>query len=315
MSKPHILQMGPYPAWDVGALDARFTMHRYFEASDKEAFIRQHANEIRGIATRGELGAKRDLIAALPNLEIISVYGVGYDAVDLDAARERGIRVTNTPDVLTKDVADLAVTMMLAQARGIVAGDAWVRTGNWAEKGPLSLQRRAFGQKVGILGMGRIGMEVARRLVGFDMEIAYTNRSPRNDAPNFTFIDNALALAEWSDVLFVTLTGGAATRHIVNESVIHALGPNGLLVNVSRASNIDELALLDALETGRLGAAALDVFEGEPRLDPRFRRLSNVLLQPHHGSATEETRRAMGALMLDNLSAHFDGRPLPTHVL
>lgn len=315
MTKPHILQMGAYPAWDVEALEARFTLHRYFEADDKAAFVAKHAGDIRGIATRGELGAGRAIIEALPNLEVISVYGVGFDAVDLDAARQRGIRVTNTPDVLTKDVADLAVAMMLAQSRAVVAGDDWVRSGNWAEKGNMPVQRRVFGKKAGILGLGRIGYEVARRLVGFDMDIAYCDVAPRDFAKGWTFIDTAEGLAERSDFLFVTLTGGPATRHVVNKTVIEALGPAGSLINVSRASNVDEVALLDALESGRLGWAALDVFEGEPRLNPRFTKLDNVLLQPHQASATEETRRAMGRLVLDNLSAHFEGRPLPTPVL
>ena len=315
MTKPHILQMGAYPAWDVEALEARFTLHRYFEAEDKPAFVAQRANEIRGIATRGELGANRALIEALPRLEVISVYGVGFDAVDLDAARQRGIRVTNTPDVLTKDVADLAIAMMLAQSRAVVAGDDWVRSGKWAQQGNLPLQHRVFGKKAGILGLGRIGFEVARRLSGFDMDIAYCDVAPRDFAKDWTFVENATALAERSDFLFVTLTGGPATRHVVNQGVIEALGPRGSLINVSRASNIDENALLDALESGKLGWAALDVFEGEPRLNPRFTQLDNVLLQPHQASATEETRRAMGALVLDNLAAHFEGRPLPTPVL
>lgn len=315
MTKPHILQMGAYPTWDVEALEARFTLHRYFEAEDKAAFVAQRANDIRGIATRGELGANRALIEALPRLEVISVYGVGFDAVDLDAARQRGIRVTNTPDVLTKDVADLAIAMMLGQSRAVVAGDDWVRSGKWAAQGNLPLQRRVFGKRAGILGLGRIGFEVARRLSGFDMDIAYCDVAPRDFAKDWTFVDNAKALAERSDFLFVTLTGGPATRHVVNQAVIEALGPQGSLINVSRASNIDENALLDALESGKLGWAALDVFEGEPRLNPRFTQLDNVLLQPHQASATEETRRAMGALVLDNLAAHFEGRPLPTPVL
>lgn len=315
MTKPHILQMGAYPAWDVEALEARFTLHRYFEAEDKAAFVAQRANEIRGIATRGELGANRALIEALPRLEVISVYGVGFDAVDLDAARQRGIRVTNTPDVLTKDVADLAIAMMLGQSRAVVAGDDWVRSGKWAQQGNMPLQRRVFGKRAGILGLGRIGYEVARRLSGFDMDIAYCDVAPRDFAKDWTFVGNAAALAERSDFLFVTLTGGPATRHVVNQGVIEALGPTGSLINVSRASNIDETALLDALESGKLGWAALDVFEGEPRLNPRFTQLDNVLLQPHQASATEETRRAMGALVLDNLAAHFEGRPLPTPVL
>lgn len=314
-TKPDILQMGAYPAWDVEALESRFTLHRYFEATDKAAFIAERAPIIRGIATRGELGANRQLIEALPKLEIISVYGVGYDAVDLETARSRNLRVSNTPDVLTKDVADLGVGMMLAQTRGIVGAEHWVRSGQWAEKSNYPLQRRAFGKRVGILGLGRIGYEVAKRLAGFDMEIAYTDVAARDFAKDWTFVPDAVALARRSDFLFVTLTGGAATRHIVNRAVIEALGSEGMLINISRASNIDEDALLDALESGALGSAALDVFEGEPRLNSRFAKLPNVLLQPHQASGTIETRRAMGKLVFDNLAAHFDGLPLPTPVL
>lgn len=316
VNKPHILQMGAYPAWDVEALEQRFHLHRYFEADDRDAFLAEHGASVRAIATRGELGASGRIMAALPNLEIISVYGVGFDAMDLTAARARGIHVTNTPDVLTRDVADLAVAMMLAERRGIVGGEAWVRSGDWAAKGNFPLRRRVFGSRAGILGLGQIGYEVGRRLAGFDMDIAYTDMAPRTDVPaEWTFVADARALAERSDVLFVTLTGGPATRGIVGREVIEALGRDGLLVNVSRASNIDESALLDALETGRLGAAALDVFENEPRLDPRFAALPNVLLQPHQASGTVETRKAMGKLVLDNLAAHFDGRPLLTPVL
>lgn len=315
MTKPHILQMGAYPAWDVEALEERFVLHRYFEAADKPAFIAEHAPNIRGIATRGELGASRELIDVLPALEVISVYGVGYDAVNLDAARARGIKVTNTPDVLTKDVADLALAMMLASTRDVVGAEQWVRSGNWASQGNYPLQRRAFGKRAGVLGLGRIGFEVAKRLAGFDMDIAYCDVSARDFAKDWTFVDNARDLAARSDFLFVTLTGGAATRHVVNREVVDALGPQGTLINVSRASNIDEDALLDALEQGRLGWAALDVFEGEPRLNPRFTELSNVLLQPHQASGTVETRKAMGKLVLDNLAAHFDGAPVLTPVI
>lgn len=315
MSKIEILQVGPYPAWDEERLNANFTMHRYFETAEKTSFLRDNGADIRGIATRGELGASRAMIDALPKLEIISVYGVGYDAVDVSAARERGIRVTNTPDVLTKDVADLGVGMMLAQARGIVGADAWVKNGDWASKGLYPLTSRVHGKRVGILGFGRIGFEVARRLAGFDMDIAYSATAPKDVAKDWMFIADPIELASRSDFLFVTLSASSETRHIVSRDVIEALGPQGMLINISRASNIDEDALLDALENKTLGSAALDVFEGEPKLNPRFLRLDNVLLQPHMASGTLETRKAMGALVFDNLSAHFEGRPPPTPVL
>lgn len=315
MTKPDILQVGLYPDWDQVPLDEAFTMHRYFEAADKAAFLAAVGPRVRGIATRGELGANAAMIAACPNLEVISVYGVGYDAVDLAACRARGIRVTNTPDVLTNDVADLGVAMMLAQSRGILGAEAWVRDGSWVKRGLYPLRRKVWGRRAGVLGLGRIGFEVARRLVGFDMDIAYSDLGPKSYAEQWTFIADPVALAARSDFLFVTLAASAATRHVVGKAVIEALGPEGMLINISRASNVDEGALLDALEGGRLGSAALDVFDGEPNLNPRFLALPNVLLQPHHASGTIETRMAMGQLLRDNLSAHFEGRPLPTAVL
>ena len=315
MKTIEVLQVGPYPEWDEERLNKHFLMHRYFEADDKAAFLAEHGKAIRAIATRGELGASRAMIDALPKLEIVSVYGVGFDAVDLEAARARGIRVTNTPDVLTKDVADLGIAMMLAQARGVVGGEAWVKSGDWAGKGLYPLKSRVHGKRAGILGLGRIGYEVARRLAGFDMDIAYADTGPKDLAGDWTFVADPVELAARSDFLFVTLAASAETRHIVGRRVIEALGPEGMLINVSRASNVDEAALLDALEARTLGAAALDVFEGEPNLDPRFLALDNVLLQPHMASGTVETRKAMGRLVFDNLSAHFDGRPLPTPVL
>ena len=313
MSKPDLLQMGSLPEWDEGPLNAAFTVHRLFEAADKPAFLAEVGPRIRGIATRGDLGARADLLAACPNVEVVSIYGVGFDAVDLDVCRARGIKVGNTPDVLTDDCADLALGMWLALSRGIVAAEAHARSGDWVKSG-FPLQRKASGKRAGILGAGRIGQAVGRRLQGFDMDIAYSARSPRADL-TWQFITEAKALADWADVLFVTLAATAETRHIVNAEVLAALGAEGLLINISRAQNIDEGALLAALESGAIRGAALDVFEGEPKLDPRFTQLSNALLQPHHASGTHETRRAMGQLMRDNLAAHFAGRPLLASVL
>ncbi|NKJ38615.1 2-hydroxyacid dehydrogenase [Rhizobium sp. SG570] len=315
MDKPPILQIGPYPQWDQEPLDAAFQVHRYFEATDKAKLLAEVGPSIKAIATRGELGANRGMIEACPNLQLISVYGVGFDAVDLQACRERGIRVTNTPDVLTNDVADLGVAMMLCQSRGMLGAETWVRDGSWAEKGLYPLKRRVWGRRAGVLGLGRIGFEVAKRLKGFDLQIAYSDVEAKSFASDMKFVADPVELARQSNFLFVTLAASAATRHIVGREVIEALGPEGMLINISRASNIDEEALLEALETGKLGSAALDVFEGEPKLNPRFLALDNVLLQPHHASGTIETRKAMGQLVRDNLTAHFAGQPLPTPVL
>jgi lactate dehydrogenase-like 2-hydroxyacid dehydrogenase len=315
MAKPDILLVGPYPEWDLVELEAQYNVRKLYEAEDRDAFVQDHADNIRAIATRGELGASAELIARLPKLEIVSVYGVGYDAVNLDACRARGIRVTNTPDVLTNDVADLGVAMMLVQSRGMIGAETWVRDGSWVEKGLYPLKRRVWGRRAGVLGLGRIGFEVAKRLKGFDMDIAYSDVAAKPYAEGMTFIADPVELARHSDFLFVTLAASTVTRHIVSRHVIEALGPEGMLINISRASNIDEEALLAALESGALGSAALDVFEGEPKLDPRFLKLGNVLVQPHHASGTIETRKAMGKLVRDNLAAHFAGAALPTPVL
>ncbi len=315
MTKPQILQIGSYPDWDQVPLDAAFTCHRYFESADKAVFLAKVGPAVRAIATRGDLGASRAVIEACPQLELICVYGVGYDAVDLAACQARGIHVTNTPDVLSEDCADLAVAMMMCLARGMVAAEAWVRDGSWATKGGYPLQRRVWGRRASILGLGRIGVEVAKRLQGFGMDIAYSARSAKATPANWAYIADPVALAERSDFLFVTLSASAETRHIVGPEVIAALGPQGMLINISRAANVDEEALLTALETGALGSAALDVFEGEPKLNPRFVALPNVLLQPHHASGTVETRQAMGKLVRDNLGAHFAGKPLLTPVM
>jgi lactate dehydrogenase-like 2-hydroxyacid dehydrogenase len=315
MTKPHVLQMGAYPDWDMAPLEERFVMHKLFEAPDRAAFLAEVAPWVQAIATRGDLGAGADIIAACPKLEIIAVNGVGYDAVHLDSARARSIKVTNTPGVLDGECADIAVGMLLALARGMVGAEAWARSGDWAKKGPYPLTRRVWGQRAGILGLGRIGMELGKRLQGFGMKISYLARSPKPVPADWTFISDPVELAKASDFLFVTALANASTRHIVGPKVIEALGPNGMLFNISRAQNVDELALLDALEAGHIGGAGLDVFEGEPALNPRFTTLNNVLLQPHVGSGTVETRRAMGKLMLDNLVAHFGEQPLLTEVV
>lgn len=314
MSKPDLLQIGVLPEWVEHQLAQSFNVHRLIETPKRAGDLAELGQYIRVIATRGDLGARSEIIAACPALEMISIYGVGYDAVDLDSCRVRSIKVTNTPDVLTDDCADLAVGMWLALSRGIVAAERHTRSGDWATKGGFPLQHKASGKRAGILGAGRIGQAIGRRLQGFDMDIAYSARRPRGELP-WQFIADAAALAEWADVLFVTLAATADTYHIVSKKVISALGSEGLLVNISRAQNVDEKALLCALESGSLRGAALDVFEGEPKLDPRFTTLPNALLQPHHASGTHETRRAMGQLMIANLNAHFMGKPLLTPVV
>lgn len=310
---PHVLMCGPYPAWDMEPMAASWPLHKLWEAEDREALIEACAPVVRAIATRGELGASAGLIGRLPRLEIIACYGVGTDAIDLAAARARGIRVTNTPDVLTGDVADIAVGLALSVMRRIPAADAYVRSGAWATRN-MDLVTRLYGKRVGLVGFGRIGTTTARRLSGFEVEIGYFDQAARPDSPH-RFFASLTELARWCDLLIVTLAGGAATHGMVGAEVLRALGPQGWLVNVSRGSTVDEPALLEALEQRRIAGAGLDVFWNEPRIDARFMALDNVVLQPHHASGTVETRRAMGQLVRDNLAAHFAGRPLLTPVV
>lgn len=311
-ARPHVLMCGAFPDGDLQALERDYQLHKLWLAEDREALLARCA-QVRAIATRGDLGASAELMARLPALEIVACYGVGTDAIDLAEARRRGVQVTNTPDVLTGDVADLAVGLALAAMRRIPAGDVHVRSGAWAH-GNLALVTRLHGKRVGIAGFGRIGQAVARRLSGFDVEIGYFARAARTDAPHRHF-DALVALADWCDLLIVTVAGGEGTRHLIDAGVLAALGPAGWLVNVSRGSTVHEPSLLEALEQRRIAGAGLDVFWNEPRIDARFAALDNVVLQPHHASGTVETRRAMGQLVRDNLAAHFAGRPLPTPVV
>lgn len=305
--KPQLLQIARLPAWDQVPLDAAYQIHHLSDQPD----LAQIGPQIRAIVTTGGAGVANAVIEACPKLQLIAINGVGYDAIDLALCKARGIAVTNTPGVLDGDCADLAVGMALALSRQIPAADQHARSGAWqAENFPL--QRRFFGARAGILGLGRIGMEIAKRLEGFGMDIAYCARGAK--AVDYEFIADPVDLAARSDFLFVVTLANAQTRHIVNAKVLAALGRKGMLVNISRAANVDEGALLDALEAGTIAGAALDVFEGEPAINPRFVPLRNVLLQPHQGSATEATRRAMGQLQRDNLAAHFAQRPLLTPV-
>lgn len=311
-SRPTILMTGAYPAWDMEALEQDYLVLRLFDAENSEALIASHAANIRAIATRGDLGASAALMGKLPNLEIVSVFGVGTDGVDLMHARSRSIKVTNTPDVLTDDVADLAVALLLATARHVPQGDALVRSGTWPQGG-LPLVTKVSGKKVGIVGMGRIGGSVAKRLNAFDCDIAYFARSERDGSP-FRFEPDLLALARDSEFLIVTLSGSDSTRKIINAEVLAALGPGGILVNVSRGTTVDEPALIEALQNKTIKGAGLDVFWNEPDINPAFFTLDNAVLQPHHASGTVETRKAMGQLVRDNLAAHFAGKPLITPV-
>ncbi|RVT86624.1 2-hydroxyacid dehydrogenase [Rhodobacteraceae bacterium CCMM004] len=307
-----LLAIGTYNDWDIEPMRADHDLEALAGTDDLLALPEARRAQIRAVAFKGHAPFGAAHMDALPNLGLIANYGVGYDAIDVAAAQARGIAVTNTPDVLNDDVADLAVAMLIAQSRQMVQGDAHVRSGAWSER-PLPLNRKVSGGRAGILGLGRIGRDIADRLAAFKMDIHYWSRSEK-ETPGWTHHPDPVALAEAVDYLIVALVGGAETEGMVDARVIDALGPDGLLVNISRGSTVDEGALIEALATGRLRGAALDVFRSEPDLDRRFLALDNVLLQPHQGSGTVETRRAMGQLQRDNVAAFFAGRDLPTSV-
>jgi lactate dehydrogenase-like 2-hydroxyacid dehydrogenase len=266
--------------------------------------------QIRGVATStlfGRVDAR--LLDNLPSLEIIANFGVGYENVDVLAAAERGIVVTNTPGVLDEEVADLAVGLLLATLRQIPQADRFVRDGRWLQ-GSFPLSPTLRGRRIGIVGLGNIGKAVARRLAAFDVPIAYHARThqPRTE---FNYHPTLIGLAEASDVLIVIVPGGPATRHLIDDGVLEALGPDGVLINVSRGSVVDESALVGALQSGAILAAGLDVFDDEPRVPPELIDMPQVVLLPHVGSASAHTRAAMGQLVVDNLKSWFEhGLPI-----
>ena len=308
-----LLLMGPLPPAFMDTLESTYEVHRHYEADDPDALIRRIADDCTGVVTDGGRGVSNAVIDALPNARIVAVFGVGVDAVDLDHCAARGVTVTNTPDVLSDDVADLAVALALAVSRRLVASDRHVRAGKWAGGEGVPLGTRMMGKRAGIYGMGSIGRALAKRLAAFEMPIAYCNRSEREGSPH-RFVASLEDLARDSDFLFVTASATPGTIGSVDASVLAALGEDGWLVNVSRGTLLDEQALVEALRKGTIAGAGLDVFVDEPNVPEALFALDNVVLQPHVGSGTHETRAAMGQLVLDNLEAHFAGREPPTAV-
>lgn len=311
--KPEIVLVTPLHGPTMEQLDQLFTVHRLWQAKDKPALLREVRDRVRAIVTAGHVGATADLMEALPKAEIIACFGVGVDGIDFAAAKRHGLAVTNTPDVLTECVADLGMALLLAAARQIPQADRFVREGKWL-KGNYPLCQYVGGRLMGIVGMGRIGQAVARRADAFGIKIAYYGRR-KNPELAYPYYSDLEALAKESDYLMLTLPGGAETRHIVNAKVLAALGPEGTLINIARGSVVDEAAMVKALQERKLGAAALDVFEKEPEVPAALIAFDNVVLQPHQGSATHDTRAAMGQLVVDNLVAHFAGKKLLTRVI
>ena len=312
-TRPELLIVAPMMPFVMQALEQGYRTHHLWEQPDTAAYLKSHGAAIRGVATNGGVGLKAEDMAALPALEMVAIYGVGLDAINLHEAARRGIKVSSTPDVLTNDVADQGLALLLAVARRIVYGDQYVRSGQWAKSGEMALTTRLGGKRAGIVGLGRVGQALARRLSALDMDIAYTDRAKLDKQP-YPFFPDLLGLAREVDVLIVAAAAGDSTRKLVNAEVLSALGKSGILINISRGSIVDEDALVAALQGGQLGGAGLDVFAHEPKVPSALLEMDNVVLAPHAASGTRESRREMGELVLANLTAFFAGEPLPTPV-
>ena len=308
--KPAVLLVSRLPESLVGRLRERFDCH--LRPDLDAAALAALAPSLRGMVATGESVVARELLDRLPALEIISVLGVGYDGIDMAAARERKVVVAHTPGVSTDDIADFAMALLLAATRQLVGADRFVRSGGWTT-GRFPMTRRVSGARLGIVGLGRIGRAVATRAQAFGMSIAYTGRAPKADVP-YLWCSDARTLAARVDYLVVCASGGAATRGLVDADVLAALGPTGVLVNIARGAIVDEDALIKALRDRTILAAGLDVFCHEPQVPEALLALDNVVLTPHMASTTGATVQAMFDLTFDNLAAHFDGLPVPTPV-
>lgn len=308
-----LLLMGPLLPSVMLTLENSYSVHRYWESDEQPALLQTIADECVGVVTDGGRGVEAAVLEKLPDVKIVAVFGVGVDAVDRDYCKTHGIAVSNTPDVLSDDVADMAVALALAVSRQLVVGDQYARAGRWPTDGAMPLTRRMMGKRAGIYGMGSIGNALARRLSGFDMSISYCNRRERADSPH-TFVPSLTELASGVDYLFITASATPESVGAVNAQVLDALGSDGYLINVSRGTLIDEPTLVSYLQSHRIAGAALDVFAAEPAIPQALFALENVVLQPHNASGTWETREAMGKLVLDNLQAHFASEPLLTPV-
>jgi lactate dehydrogenase-like 2-hydroxyacid dehydrogenase len=306
--KPDLLLIGPLIPHAMAQLEAAYTVHRYDLAADKEALIAELAPRLTAIATRGDYPLPGALMRRFPNAKIIASSGTGYDGVDVASARQLGIAVTNSPGAASECVADAAWALILATVRRTVFNDAYVRAGGWL-KAPVPLTDKVWGERLGVIGLGAIGKAIARRAEGFRMEVAYHGRH-RQPEVAYRYYASPFDLARAAKILVVALPGGKGNQGFVDRNVIDALGPHGYLINISRGTNVDEPYLVDALVNKRLAGAGLDVFADEPRIPEALFGLDHVVLQPHAASGTHATRNALGQFVVDNLAAHFAGKPL-----
>lgn len=312
MTKPDVLVLAPPRPKAMAQLEASYTLHRLDLAKDREAFLVEHGPRCEAIVTNGHCSLTRDDLRHLPKLAIAACSSAGFESIDLDALTEQGVHLTNSSVALQDDVADVALMLTLASRRHLVRAHRYVTSGDWGRSGPYPLLNSLKDKRAGIVGLGTIGLSIARRLEPLGLELGYTARSKKD--VEYQYFSDLTDLAEWSDILVVIVPGGAETDKMINREVLDALGPEGTLINVARGSVIDEREMIAALKDGRLGSAGLDVYVNEPHPDLELTKLPNVTLYPHHASGTVETRDAMAQTVVDNLAAHFADKPLLTPV-
>jgi len=315
MGKIEVLVVAPGYPTQMAVLAERYQLHRYdlADQAGKQQIIKAHGEAIRAVMTTGGGGFSESLLDQLPKLEIVACGSVGFDSICVEACLKRGVAVTNTPDVLTNDVADMALMLTLATVRRLVPGMDWVRQRKWQQDGPIQLNTRIEGKRMGIIGLGRIGKAIAKRAESFGMEICYFGRRPQADV-SYPYFSNLKDMANNVDILVAAVPGGSETQGMITREVLEALGEQGYFINIARGSVVDEQALVALLEAGGIKGAGLDVFVDEPNVPEALFTLDNVVLQPHCASGTHETRAAMAQLVVDNLAAHFSQKPLLTPV-
>jgi lactate dehydrogenase-like 2-hydroxyacid dehydrogenase len=307
MPKQPVLVLGPLMPYLLEELEKRYAVERLYEEKDALHFLQQNAGRFQAAVTSTFTGLKADMIDLLPAVEIVSSFGVGTDSLDVAYANKKGIKVANTPDVLNEDTANMAISLLLATTRDIAANDRFVRDGRWAKGETPPLAQGIEGKRVGLVGLGRIGSVIAEKLLAFGCEVTYHTRNKKPDV-SYAYYPDLVAMARDCAALIAILPGGDATQGIVSREVLKALGPQGTFINIARGTVVDEVALVELLQSGELGRAGLDVFVDEPNVPEALFALSNVVLQPHMGSATVETRKAMADRVVSNLEKYFAGR-------
>ncbi|MGK4442097.1 2-hydroxyacid dehydrogenase [Yersinia enterocolitica] len=312
VSQQAVLIIAPVMDYLTEKLEQSFTVYKLFDVADQGVFLAEQGKNIKGIVTRGDIGVTNEVLALLPEVEIISIFGVGTDAVDLDYTRERKIIVTTTPGVLTDDVADTALGLIIATSRRLCQADKFLRAGQWPHSS-LPLASKVTGKRLGVFGMGRIGQAIARRATGFDMQIAYTDTAHIDSLP-YQYVPDLISLAQQSDILVVAISGGKDSAGLVDKTIFAAMPNHAILINIARGSMINQDELIQALQQQEIGGAGLDVFADEPNVPQALIEMDNVVLLPHIASATKETRIQMSDIVFSNILAHFSGNKTPTAI-